>query len=200
MRKVSIRIPEPLVRAYDDADGSRSAVMRRVLSEAVADGDVQGVPEDLRTLAERERAVEGGELARKAGTFKQRAHDYFGEKWRSGAVTADDAERLAESWRDEAALYGAEDLAYVEAVVDYWADEWAAVEARRGQWPTPAVFLAEADPRLVDGEITDRLADTLRDARRDGLERSTAVERVAKFHPRERVEMAADRAYGGGDV
>jgi len=200
MRKVSIRLPEPLVHAYDEADGSRSAVMRRVLSGAVADGEVEGVPADLRTLAERERAVEGGELARKAGTFKQRVHDYFAEKWRSGAVTPDDAERLAESWRDEAALYGAEDLAYVEAVVDYWRDEWAAVEARRGDWPSPAVFLAEAEPRLVDAEVEDRLVDTLRDARRDGLDRSTAVDRIKKFHPDDRVELAADRAYGEGDV
>lgn len=197
MRKVSIRLPEPLVRAYDEADGSRSAVMRRVLSEAVADGQVEGVPDDLRTLAERERAVEGGELARKAGTFKQRVHDYFAEKWRSGAVTPDDADRLAESWRDEAALYGAEELAYVEAVLDYWRDEWAAVEARRGDWPSPAVFLAEAEPRLVDAEVEERLVDTLRDARRDGLDRSTAVERVRKFHPDDRVELAAERAYGG---
>lgn len=197
MEKVSIRVPEPLLRAYDEADGSRSAVMRRVLSEAVAEGEVEGVPEDLKTLAERERAVEEGELARKAGTFKQRVHDYFGEKWRSGAVTPDDAERLAESWKDEAALYGAGNLAYVEAVLDYWREEWAAVEPKRGEWPSPAVFLAEAEPALVEGEVEDRLVDTLRDARRDGLDRADAVERVAKFHPRERVELAADRAYGG---
>jgi hypothetical protein len=195
MRKVSLRLPGSLVSAYDRADGTRSAVMRRVLSAAVADGEVEGVPDDLETLAERERVVERGELDRKAATFKRRTYDYFADKWDSGLVTPDDADRLAESWRREGAIYGAENVAFVDAIVGYWSENWTA--AGRRDFPEPATFLARADPDAVDAD--ERLVETMRDARNDGLDRGEAVERVAKFHPRDTVEAAASVAFDGGN-
>lgn len=191
MQKVSIRLPAPVIDAYDDADGTRSAVMRRRLVEAVDDGEVDGIGEDLQTLVERERAVDAGRLARKRGTFKQRAYDYFRDSWKGGAVTPADARDLAESWRDEAAIYGSEHVAFVEAVVGWYVDEWSALD--RDQFPDPGVFVARSDPDAVD--VEPRLVDVLDEAKRTGLDRDRAVDRVSKFHPDAAVDRAASEVW-----
>jgi len=187
MRKVSLRLPPALVNAYDRADGTRSAVMRRVLAEAVAEGEVEGVPDDLQLLAERERAVEDGELARKAATFKERCYRFFADKWEGGLVTPADAERLADSWRDEAVLYGPGSVAFVDEITAHWRDSWRATG--RGEFPDPATFLARVDPDTADPD--DRLTTTLRGARENGYARHEAVDKVSKFHPDDAVREAA---------
>jgi len=116
MKRISIRLPEDLIAAYDDADGTRSAVMRRRLSEAVRDGEVSGVDADLRTLVEAEDAKDRARLARRRGSFRERCHSFYADKWSSGLVTPRDAEDMAESWEAEAALYGAPYVAFVDAV------------------------------------------------------------------------------------
>lgn len=193
-RKVSVRLPEHLVRAFDRADGNRSALMRRVLREAVADGEVEGVPDDLRALAAVQQAVDAGRLDRRRGTFRKRCAEFFRDKWQGGFTTADDAEDMAESWLTEAAVYGPAYVAWVEAVVDWYSENWDPIA--RPDWPDPGTLHARADPESVD--IAVRLVDVMREAREQGLDRATAVARVSKYHPRARVETAADQAFGGG--
>jgi hypothetical protein len=192
MQKVSIRLPGNVIDAYDDADGTRSAVMRRRLVEAVEDGEVDGVGEDLKTLVEREAAVDRGRLARKRGKFKQRCYDFFRDCWQGGAVTPSDASDLAESWEAEAAIYGAEHMAFVEAVVEWYREEWDAIE--RSPFPDPGVFVARSDPDSV--AVGPKLVEVLDEARREGFDRADAVDRVSSFHPDAAVERAAQEAYG----
>lgn len=204
MTPVSLRLPDHLVRAYDTADGNRSKVMRRTLSEAVENGEVDGVPEDLRTLAAVESIIDGGQLVKRRGTFRKRVAEFFRDKWESGYVPPDDADAMAESWRDEAALFGEGYLAWTEAVLSWYREEWDPVDDRREEWPDAGTFYERADPEAVD--LDDRLVSTLRDAREAGLSRDEAVARVSKFHPDATVEVAASRAWAdapdaaGGDA
>ena len=194
MRRVTVRVPDELVAAYDRADGNRSKLMRRALAEAVSDGEVAGVPEDLRTLAAVEEIVADGQLARRRGTFRKRVAEFFEDKWESGYVTGADAADMAESWRREATMYGPSHVAFVDAVADWYADNWDPVA--RPAWPTPGTFHTIADPDTVD--VRDRLVDVMREAREEGLARREAVERVSQYHPDEKVEAAARRAWGEG--
>jgi hypothetical protein len=191
MQKVSIRLPGDVIDAYDEAEGTRSAVLRRRLVEAVEDGEVAGVPKDLRTLVEREAAVDRGRLARKRGTFKQRCYDFYRDKWDGGAVTPEDAESLAESWEAEAAIYGPESVAFVDAVLDWYRERWAATN--RAGFPDPGVFVARADPDAVD--VDARVVDALRDAAQAGIGRREAVGSVGKFHDETAVERAAAEVF-----
>jgi hypothetical protein len=204
MKPISLRLPDHVVRAYDAADGNRSKVMRRALAGAVEDGEVQGVPEDLRTLAAVESIIDDGQLKKRRGTFRKRVAEFFEEKWSSGYVPPGDADGMAESWRREATLYGAEHVAWVEAILTWYRDRWDPADDRRPEWPDAGTFYDAADPGSV--AIDDRLVDTLRDAREAGLTRDEAVARVSKFHPDGTVETAAARAWSaappadGGDA
>ena len=189
MRRVTLRLPEDLVAAYDDADGNRSAVMRRRLAEAVTAGEVTGIDEDLRALAEAEEAKDKGRLSRKRGTFRKRCHSFFGDQWKSGAVTPTDAEDMSESWATEATIYGSEYLAFLNAVVDWYAEHWSVHDVDRPQWPGPGVFIARSDPDAVD--IDSRLVETMADARDRGMDRDAAVKKVSVYHPDAKVERAA---------
>lgn len=188
MRRVTIRVPDDLVRAYDMADaGSRSAVMRRVLLDAVADGDVQGVPHDLRKLAERERVVDSGRYARKRATFKSRVHGFYAEKWEDGAVTPTDAADLAASWRSEAALYDDEldadpHDAFLDAILDWYRANWSRTAAERPEWPDAGKLLRaagigaddEAGGLGVDAQLVERMEDYAA----EGVEPDEALERL----------------------
>ncbi len=194
MRPITIRLPENVVAAYDAADGNRSALMRRRLAEAVENGEVDGVPSDLQTLAERDAEVDRGRLARKRSTFKQRMHDYFAEQWTDGGVTTADAERLAETWRAEAALYGEEEVAFADAVLDYWRREFDALD--RPDFPSAGHFVALAEPEHVD--MSDALIASVREARVDrGLSREATVEQLRAFHNTDMIEFAVEQVYGG---
>lgn len=186
---MTIRVPDDLVRAYDMADaGSRSAVMRRVLLDAVADGDVQGVPHDLRKLAERERVVDSGRYARKRATYKSRVHGFYAEKWEDGAVTPTDAADLAASWRSEAALYdddisnGDPHEAFLDAILDWYRANWSRTAAERPGWPDAGKLLRaagigaddEAGGLGVDAELVEQLEDYAA----EGVEPNDALERL----------------------
>lgn len=196
MERVSLRLPRDVIRAFDSASGNRSAVMRRVLTDAVAEGEVAAVPPDLMALAEREAAVDRGRLARKRGTFKRRVYDWYADKWRSGAVTAADAEDLAVSWRHEAALYGEEALAYLDAILDWYRESWD--PADRPDWPDPGMFMARADPESV--EVEERLVETAREGRERGLSAPEVRERLRSFHDDSLVEAAVTRAFADGET
>lgn len=193
-RSVSLRLEASTVAAFDAADGNRSKVMRSVLRSAVEDGEVDGVPDDLRTLAAVEGVKDRGRLARSRATFRRRLAEYFRDKWESGYVTGEDAAELAESWRDEAAVYGEDYLAFVEAVVAWYRERWGPVA--RPEWPDPSEFYRTVDPESID--VAPRLAGVMRDARDDGLDREVAVRRVAKFHEGAAVREAARMAWGDG--
>ena len=201
MRKVSLRLPDDLVAAYDAADGSRSAVMRRRLAEAVEGGELSGVDDDLKTLAGIEAAKDRGRLTRRRGTFRERCYAFFGEKWKSGAVTPDDADDMAESWRHEAALFGPEYVAFVEAIIGWFREQWT-VETHRPGFPEATVFLARSDPDAID--VSERLIEVLQDGKDRGYSRQEAIDRAATFHARSRVEKAAahvwERSGGGSDA
>lgn len=192
-RKVSLRLPAGVLRAYDAAEANRSKLMRRVLSEAVSDGRVE-VPDDIQALAAVEDSVDKGALDRRRGTFRKRCAEFYADKYRSGYTTPDDAEDMAASWRKEAAIYGGEYLAWVDAVVAWYRENWDITEAVKEPWPDPGVFHARARPGDVD--VSAHLVSVLEDARDDGLDPAEAVSRVSKFHPAERVEAAAKTAYG----
>lgn len=194
MERVTIRLPSGTVRAYDSADGNRSKVMRSVLSGAVADGQVEGVPEDLRTLAAVEDTVQKGALPRRRGTFRKRCAEFFKEKYRSGYVTPDDAEEMAESWRNEAVIYGAEYLAWVEAITGWYAENWDPSDAVRSDWPDPGAFHARTDPDSVD--VPERLVRVLQEAEAEGIAPAEAVRRVSKYHDSAQVQAAAQQAFG----
>jgi len=199
MRKVSVRLPDHLVRAYDEAEGNRSAVMRRRLAEAVVEGEVDGVPADLMTLAERERAVEENELGRKRGTFRQRCYDFFANKWDGGAVTPDDADDLADSWRDEAAIYGPEYEAFVTAILDWYAENWAAYDDGAA-FPTPGAFVARSGAAAATvaeagTDASDRLVQHVAGAYDRGVPRGEAVAAIAEYHPEERARAAVEEVY-----
>lgn len=196
MDKVSIRLPHHIIQAFDEADGTRSALMRRRLIEAVEDGELSGVPDDLQTLAEREAIVDRGRLVRKRAKFRESAYDFFQDRWRNGATPARDLEDLAETWRREGALYGDEYLAFVEELVEWYTANWAS--DGEPDFPAAATFIDWADERPDDEiPVEERLADVLRDARENGVERPEAVEKVSKFHPTERVHRAARQVFGG---
>ena len=194
MKRVTVRIPEDVVRAYDEAAGNRSALMRRRLAEAVEDGELSDVPADVEALASAEAAKDRGRLNRKRGTFRERCHSFYADKWESGAVTPTDAEDMAESWRREATIYGAEYVAFLEAIVEYYRDEWSVHDRERGPFPTPGRFIAEAEPGSVD--VPARLVETMADARDRGIDREDAIRRVSAFHPDARVQQAAAEVFG----
>jgi len=188
MRRVTIRIPDDLLRAYDLADTNRSQLMRRVLLDAVADGRVEGVPDDLRKLAERERVVDGGRYARKAATYKSRLYQFYAQKWEDGAVTPTDAATLAASWRAEAQLYDDdtdgtphEDL--LEATLDWYRANWSRSAAERPDWPDAgrllqAAGVGEEDDAIAGLGVTDELIDELEDMAADNVDQSEAVKRI----------------------
>lgn len=196
MTPVSLRLPDHLVRAYDASDGNRSKVMRRVLSEAIEGGEVEGVPDDLQTLAAVETIIDEGQLTKRRGTFRKRVAEFFADKWDSGYVPPADADRMAESWRDEAALFGAEYVAWTEALVGWYQDNWEPIDDQRPEWPDAGTLYERADPSSVD--MDSRLVSTMRDAREAGLTREEAVARVSKFHPDGVVEAASVRAWNFG--
>lgn len=171
MRRVTVRIPDDLLRAYDMAEGNRSELIRRILLDAVADGEVSGVPPDIRKLAERERAVNSGRLARKQATYKSRLLEFYREKWEDGAVTPTDAATLAASWRAEARLYDDdregtphEDL--LDALLDWYRANWSRTAAERPAWPDAgrllrAAGIGEGDDAAIgtDPDLIDEIAD-----------------------------------------
>jgi hypothetical protein len=192
MERVTLRLPSDLIRAYDRADGNRSALMRRRLSEAVEEGELTSVPGDLLVLAEREAIVDRGRLDRKRATFKTRAHDFFSGRWETGGVTPDDVDTLADSWRHEGTLFGAEHVAFVEEIVEWWSVNYDPIS--RPDMPGAGHFVARLEPDSVD--IADRLVETIDDARADGLTRATVEDRLGKYHPPARVSWAADQVFG----
>lgn len=191
MQKVSIRMPPSVIDAYDSAKGTRSALMRRRLAEAVENGELREVDSDLRVLAEREAAVDRGRLARKRGKFKQRCYTFYRDCWDDGAVTPSDAADLSESWRREADLYGPEHMAFVEAVVTHFKEHWT--PTNRDPWPDAGVFIARSNPDEID--VDNRLVEVLREADAKGIDPGEAVRSVKKFHPDTAVERAATEVF-----
>jgi hypothetical protein len=189
MRRISIRLPDDLIRAYDMADtNSRSEAMRAVLTDAVANGHVEGVPDDLRKLAERERVVDTGRLARKRATYKSRVYGFYGDKWETGAITPTDARDLAASWRSEAKLYDSDDDAdtdrfeeFLDAVLDWYAANWSTTAAERPEWPDAGRLLRNAgitddeqDASIADAELVEQVDDWAA----DNVDRGDALKKL----------------------
>jgi len=196
MERVTVRLPRDVLAAIDAAEGNRSAIIRRRLSEAVRDGELKNVPEDLKTLAEREAIVESGALDRKRATFKSRCHDFFKGRWDAGGVTGEDADTLAETWRQEAALYGEAHLSYVEAVVGWFRENYDATQSQKPTFPGADLFVAKAAD--VDVEVDEHLVSVLQNAAEAGADRDDAVKRIRANHDPAVVEAAADRAFSDG--
>lgn len=187
MRRVTIRLPDDLLRAYDLADANRSKLMRRVLLDAVADGRVEGVPDDIRKLAERERVVDGGRYARKRATYKSRLYRYYRDKWEDGAVTPTDAATLAASWRAEAALYDDDeddtphdDL--LDAVLDWYRANWSRTAAERPEWPDAGRLLRAAGIGADDESsglgVTTELVEEIEDMAAENVDQKEVVKRI----------------------
>lgn len=221
MPRASLRLPDDIQRAYELADGgSKSHLMRRVLTEAVADGQVEGVPPDLRKLAQRERAVDSGRYMRKRATYKSRLYGFYQEKWQDGAVTPTNAAELAASWREEAALYDADrddgdpHDAFLDAVLEWYRANWSRTAAERPEWPDAGRLLRAAGIAADDeaGGLGARseLVDALDDYAEDGVEPSDALERLHEEYDAdagdafaalaESEEYDADDANGGETV
>ena len=189
MRKVSIRLPDDVRRAYEVADGgSMSALMRRRLTDAVADGELEGVGPDLQTLAERERVVDSGRLARKRATFKSRAYRFYRQKWEDGAVTGRDARELSTSWRSEAKIYDDQDddepgpEAFLDALLDWYEANYTARAAQRPEWPDAGKLLRAAgfeDTDPVTAGIDGELVEAAEDMADRGVERADAFRKLS---------------------
>jgi hypothetical protein len=192
MDRITLRLPGEIVAAFDRAEGNRSELMRARLTEAVADGEIE-TPEEYQILAERQQIVTDGDLARKRGRFRERAHDYFADRWATGAVTPYDMDDLAETWRQEGALYGEDYLAFIEAMVGFYGDNWHPSAGGRPDWPEPGHFLQEID--AVDVDVTEQLIETMKQAKRNGRDRKTAIRTVSKWHPDSVAEQAASEVW-----
>lgn len=196
MERVTLRLPRHLVAAYENAEGNRSALMRRRLSEAVENGELKGVGEDLAILATREAIIDRGRLERERGKFKENVYQFFGERWDAGATPPSDADQLAESFRREAAIYGERHLAFVEAIVGWYRENWT-LQGTRKPWPDAKTFHTRADPSQVN--VTERLTDLLREARDElNMSKPEAIDRVGKFHDKATVEAAAAEVWADG--
>jgi hypothetical protein len=200
MRNISIRLPEDLVAAYDEAEGGRSALMRRRLSEAVVDGELTGVPADVAALARASAAADEARIDRRRASFRERCHSFFETKWKSGACTPDDAEQCAESWRAEAGEYGPEFRTYADEIVGFYRLEWAAARRERPEWPDPEYFLIRAQPDLQDDSLPDRLLQNIKEARANGVSREAALDKLLAFHDRSRAETAVASVYGDDEM
>lgn len=198
MKRISIRLPEDLIAAYDSADGTRSAVMRRRLSEAVRDGEVSGVDADLKTLVEAEDAKDKSRLARRRGTFRPRCYSFYEGKWETGLVTPADAEAMADSWFKEAALYGAPQVAFVDALLEWYEQRWTTDKTERPRFPDPMDLLGLADPETVD--VPGRLVETVRDQLAEGNDPAAIRNKLEVFHPADTAAEAVRRAKEAGDV
>lgn len=202
MERVTLRVPSGLLRAYDAAEGNRSALMRRALSEYVEDGRLNLPNDDLAMLAKAETAADSGQLTRRRATFRARCREYFGKFWQRGGVDPATVDELAETWRDEAVLFGPEYVAYVDAVVSWWHENHPMSRGsgdpeqadRHQDMPDPDTFIARADPETVD--VRDRIAQQLEQAAQDGKPRDEAVEAMKRFNDSDEVEAAAELAYG----
>jgi len=197
MRNISIRLPEDLVAAYDEADGGRSALMRRRLSEAVIDGELSGVSADVAALARAAAAADDGRIDRRRASFRSRCHSFFADRWESGVCTPDDAEACAESWVKEAGEYGPEFRWFVEELVGFYRREWTPTARERAEWPDAEYFLVRAEPELhQDDSLPDRLLENVKEAHAGGVSRSAALEKLLTFHSRDRAEAAVASVYG----
>jgi hypothetical protein len=196
MRPITVRLPEDLVAAYDAADGGRSALMRRRLSEAVVDGELTGLPADVAALARASAAADDGRIDRRRASFRERCHSFFQDRWTSGACTPSDAEQCAESWRTEASEYGPEFREYVDEIVGFYGLEWAATRRERPEWPDPEYFLVRTQPDLQDDSLPDRLLQNVKEARANGVSRQAALNKLLAFHDRGRAEAAVASVYG----
>lgn len=195
MERVTIRLPSATKAAYDSADGTRSALMRRRLNEAIVDGEVVGVDADLATLAEAEAAVDEGRLTRRRATFKSRCRSFFADHWHKGGVTGDDAKALAETWHKEATLYGRLEIAFVTAVVEWFRENYQPRE--KPEFPSADVFVERAEPG--DVELDDRLVAIAAEGIDDrGLSPATVRKKLQHFHDAETVEAAVHAATGRG--
>jgi len=196
MRKVSIRLPENVVAAYDSAEGTRSELMRRRLVEAVEQGELRGVDDDLQLLAEAEAAVDKGKLTRRRATFKSRFHQFAERKWEGGGVTGDDMDDLADSWRDEAALFGREELEYVRVVVRWFEANYS--HADRAPFPSADYFVGQVRDAMSVTEpgedVPDRLVQVVADAIDDGTPYREVIARLSTFHDTDDVYRALERA------
>jgi len=199
MRRVSLRLPEDLVAAFDSAEGNRSALMRRRLSEAVVDGELSGVPADVAALARAAAAADDGRIDRRRASFRARCHSFFHDRWESGVCTPGDAEQCAESWRIEAAEYGPEFRQYVDELVDFYRREWEPTARGRPEWPDAEYFLVRSQPDLQDDSLPDRLLQNVKEARANGVSREAALNKLLAFHDRSRAEAAVASVYGDGE-
>lgn len=196
MRKVSIRLPDHLIAAYDSADGNRSAVMRRRLSEAVADGEVKGVAEDLQTLAEVEVAKDRGRLPRRRATFKTRCHDFFSKLWESGAVTAENAGDLAESWHAEADVFGEEEVEFLTNIIEWWKANYDP-NGHLPPFPDPPQFMPDTAATPERNGQYGGIVYELKSRRRLGESRGVAVQDLADDHDTAAVFDAAAEVWDG---
>jgi len=197
MRPVTIRLPEDLVAAYDGAEGGRSALMRRRLSEAVVDGELTGVPADVASLARAAAAADDGRIDRRRASFRERSHSFFRDKWESGVCTPDDAEACAESWQKEAREYGPAFGWFVEELLGFYRREWEPTARGRPEWPDPEYFLVRAEPeRHEDDSLPDRLLENVAEAHAGGVSREAALDKLLAFHDRDRAEAAVASVYG----
>lgn len=195
MDRVTLRLPSHVVRAYDEAAGNRSALMRRQIVDAVADGELIDVPPDLQTLAERESAVDNNALGRARGKFRQRTYDQFSRAWETGAVTTADAKDRATSYRREGALYGPSYVAFVDAIITWWEDNYRPGARETPGFPPAKHFVAAADPDAVD--VADELVDVVENAAGAGAGPDDIRRRLTRSAPEQAVEQAITEVYEG---
>jgi len=196
MDRVTLRLPDHVIAAYDRSDGNRSALMRNELTKAVESGELKNTPEDLIKLAAVDMAASTGKLDNRQGTFKKRLHEWAGEHWDSGAVTGVDMTSMLASWREEAALFGSEYVAFVDALEDWYTENYDP-EKVGTDFVSAQRLVAESDPESAS--VDAALVSLLESAADSGVAKEDATRHALKFHEPELVEECAEVAYAGDD-
>lgn len=180
MKHLSIRLPESVIEAYDHADGTRSELMREVLTEPVADGELE-VPDRYRNLARAERAKQRARWDVKDAGIRGRAYKFVAQRWEDGTHPPDALRRACRGFAEEAAVASEDEeaVAYIEAMLAWVEENWPADgAAARGPFPDAAEFHGEAEA-LAAQDPADAAVERAEELRDAGLDSGEAVERLA---------------------
>jgi len=141
MKRITVRLPEDIVFAFDEADGNRSALMREVLSKHVANGKVD-VPDRIQKLARAERAKQKARWDVKDAGLRGRAYRFVVQRWDEGTHDPDAMDRALTGFREEAESSedpGAEE--YIRRLMLWYRDSWPTSNVEsRPDFPDAARF------------------------------------------------------------
>lgn len=192
MRRITVRLPDDTVQAFDEAPANRSKLIRNLLVDHVAEGGLD-VPDRLQKLANADRAKERNRWDVKDSGLRGRAYRFVKQRWQEGTHPPDALDRALGGFRDEASASEDEGaVEYIENVASWYSANWPEHDpSRRPEFPDAAAFhdSGDRDDDGVDEAIVARASSLL-----DDTERSVVVERIARDYDIETASAAVRRA------